>query len=206
MTALSYFILLALCCASSVWGFHLSSRVPAPSGHVHHAASIYVSADDVGGTLYEAASKGDLVLVKEICARHVQEEEVINFHHPEFASSTPVIIATRNGHSECLAAIIAAGGDVDKPDAMAETPAALSCKLGHAACLRVLIEAGADLNARSRIGATAAYWAAFRGNVACLQMLATAGADLSIPNTFGVSPRQMAMREGHAACVAIFPP
>lgn len=175
-----------------------------PSLLVRFASSIYVSADDVGGSLFEAASKGNLDIVKEICGRHVQVDEVINFHHPEHSSSTPVIIATRNGHSECLACIIAAGGDIDKPDAMAETPAALSCKLGHAACLRVLIAAGADLNARSRIGATAAYWAAFRGHADCLQMLSDAGADLHIRNSFGVSPQQMAAREGHTACLAVF--
>lgn len=167
-------------------------------------SSVYVSADDVGGVLYEAARAGDAAKVREICSKHAMDDSIIDWHHPEEWSATPIIIATRAGHSNCLKALIEAGGDPNMPDSMAESPSHLACKLGHDACLEVLISAGgADLNARSRIGATPAYWAAFRGHDKCLSLLAAAGADLGIPNSFNVSPLAMAQREGHGKCIDI---
>lgn len=163
-----------------------------------------IAPDSIGLEIYEAAAAGRSQDLKTLCAEW-EGNDIINYHNPEYYSSTPVLIASKNGHPMCLQSLIDAGGDVNIADSMGESPAMHACKMNHANCLSIIIQTRqANLNLRSRIGATAAYWASFRGNSKCLKLLIDCGdADVTIPNSFGVSPLQLAIREGHSECVSI---
>ena len=65
-------------------------------------------------------------------------------------SSTPIVIASQNGHAECVAVLIEAGlrqglrlTEVVNPDG--KTPALIATERGHATVLGVLAQGGADL-------------------------------------------------------------
>ena len=56
---------------------------------------------------------------------------------------SPITIAAKNGHSECISALISGGVDVNKVDYQKNTAVVHAVKEGHVDCLRLLLKAGA---------------------------------------------------------------
>ena len=70
-------------------------------------------------------------------------------------NSTPLSIASENGHASTVEALIAHGADVNPRDETGHhRPLRLACARGHSQVIKLLVHAGADVNAADRIGQT----------------------------------------------------
>ncbi|KAJ1445781.1 ankyrin repeat protein, partial [Pelagophyceae sp. CCMP2097] len=79
------------------------------------------------------------------------------------------------GDGTVLKLLIAAGADVNKPDALGRTPLHLASLAGNAVATRVLVQAGADVcRTDVRRGATPAHYAAAFARVESIQLLLSA--------------------------------
>ena len=86
--------------------------------------------------------------------------------------STCLHLAARYGHNDVLRALIAAGADVNQPNAVfGATPLSTAAFYGNVEALQILFASGADLDARSDDGTTALGWARAEGQVAAIEYL-----------------------------------
>lgn len=147
------------------------------------------------------------------------------------AGVTPLHNAAQRGHLECIASLVAAGGDVNALDVDAASPLH---NAPERRAMEALLRAGADPNARRRDGRTPLHEAAERGDGwaveallglgaqpnarelvrgrtalhatsdwRCARALAAAGADLeAVADGDGFTPLQAAAVEGKAEVVA----
>jgi ankyrin repeat protein len=92
---------------------------------------------------------------------------------------TPVHLAARKGHQECLELLIIKGGDVNAKDEDDRTPLHSAAGSGEVNCLKVLLANGADVNAEDEDDWTPLHWAAGHGNVDSLEVLLANGADVN---------------------------
>jgi ankyrin repeat protein len=91
--------------------------------------------------------------------------------------------ATARGDLGAIAALLAAGTDVDSRDEHGQTALMNAARDGRADVVRLLIGHGADLNHRAKYGLTALMLAVVRGHGDAVRVLVEAGADLSVRGT-----------------------
>lgn len=125
--------------------------------------------------LRSAAAAGDLVCIRSLLQQHPQG--MLNTTSSE--GTAALMQAARQGHLECVAALLTAGSDPNRSTEGGMTACMLSASGGHVGCLEALLEAGADPNAadcvRGQPGRTAVHRAAASCDVRCLRALLTAG-------------------------------
>ena len=91
--------------------------------------------------------------------------------------------ATAHGELAAIAALIAAGADVDARDEHGQTALMNAARDGRADVAQLLIAHGADLNHRAKYNLTALMLAVLRGHREIVALLVAAGADLSVRGT-----------------------
>jgi len=101
------------------------------------------------GRLYKAAKDGDIEGVAAACA----EGAALDVLHPEFGS-TPLIIATLHGHTECAHFILEEKGELEQRNKFGWTPLLAACSKGHLMLSGYLISRNADINAQDKLGRT----------------------------------------------------
>jgi len=118
-------------------------------------------------------------------------------------SATPLLIATQNGHGECIRILHECGADVNAAISHGITPVLTAARDGHGECIRILHECGADVNTADRNGTTPVYMAALKGHGKCIRILYECGADVNTANSYGLTPFYTAALSGHGECIRI---
>ena len=117
---------------------------------------------------------------------------------------TPLLVATRYGHTEVCDLLLANGGDLEeKKPVTEETALHLAAVLGHESLLQLLLSYKANINSKSRTGSTPRHLASQEGHLASVLTLLQAGADLLLPDDNGVLPIHLAAHRNHHGVIRI---
>ena len=120
-----------------------------------------------------------------------------------------LISAAKDGHKECLMALIERGANVNARSEFTIVVAGhsninINCSTALMnASLLALKEAGIDVNGLDRDCNTALIKAAENGHSQCVSALLEAGADVNSGNKYEVTPLITATRENHVECVQL---
>jgi ankyrin repeat protein len=123
--------------------------------------------------------------------------------------STPLHIASRNGHVEVLKVLLKGGADVNYRGPYGQSALHLACANGHAEATDILAEeAGVDLDARDEDNFTPLYEACLWGNFMSVKVLVAHGADTSLGTSIeqdssGWTPLIVSSEEGYLRCLQI---
>ena len=89
---------------------------------------------------------------------------------------TPLVVASRLGHTETVKLLIEKGADVNKADEDGSTPLHLAVYPGRTEIVKLLIAAGADVNKAAWNGSTPLLVASYNGHTEIVELLKQAGA------------------------------
>lgn len=134
---------------------------------------------------YQLCGLGKFHLVEKMLEAD-RELKTININWQNFDSkSTPLLIASANGHERVVEILLEQGADVTLRDERECTALHHAAQSGHAAIVDSLIKAGCDLNARDKNEWTplmnACYWAHQEAALVLLE----AGAEANLKNIDG---------------------
>eukprot|EP01094_Clydonella_sp_ATCC50884_P024167 TRINITY_DN5990_c0_g1_i1.p1 TRINITY_DN5990_c0_g1~~TRINITY_DN5990_c0_g1_i1.p1 ORF type:complete len:715 (+),score=262.20 TRINITY_DN5990_c0_g1_i1:38-2146(+) len=96
--------------------------------------------------------------------------------------------------------LLAAGADVNEPDANGAAPLHIAVLYGHADITEKLVEAGAKVNVVDEDGTTPLHKAAYTGNECILRLLLKHGADVRVRNRSGATPLHIAAYKNRIEC------
>jgi ankyrin repeat protein len=141
-------------------------------------------------TLYDAASRGDLLVVQAFIASGEDVNKTYN-------GASPLFIASENGHLEVVKALIAAYADINKTMTDGAWPLYAASRNGRLEVVKVLLAAGADVNKAINNGASPIYIASAKGHLEVVKALIAAHADVNKTKNDGLSPLYVASQNGH---------
>ncbi|NXO42937.1 ASB18 protein, partial [Locustella ochotensis] len=98
--------------------------------------------------------------------------------------STPLCLAARHGHPDCLRHLLRRGADPDLAPG-GRGPLHQACLGGHSDCLELLLEYKADPNLRSEEGTAPLHLCTSRGSLRCATLLLRHGAAVGLPSEAG---------------------
>mmetsp|Transcript_89685 Transcript_89685/g.238257 ORF Transcript_89685/g.238257 Transcript_89685/m.238257 type:complete len:513 (-) Transcript_89685:193-1731(-) len=101
------------------------------------------------GKLYQAAKEGDIEGIAASCA----EGAKLDVPHPEFGSQ-PLLIATLNGHTECVHYLLEEKAEIEQRNKFGWTPLLAACSRGQLMLGGYLIARQADITAQDKLGRT----------------------------------------------------
>ncbi|XP_067950108.1 kinase D-interacting substrate of 220 kDa B-like isoform X2 [Watersipora subatra] len=116
---------------------------------------------------------------------------------------TSLMYASRDGHAEIVAELIAADADLEKRDAGGWTALMWSCYKGRTSCTKELIKRRANVNIKALHSMTCLHWAAGRGHAECVSLLLEAGAKVDATDKYGSTPLIWAARKGFLQTVKL---
>jgi len=117
--------------------------------------------------------------------------------------STPVYIASQEGHTAALKLLIDNGGDVNQANNDGATPVLIASQEGHTAALQLLIQNGGDANQAMNEGVTPVYITSQKGHTAALKLLIENGGDVNQADNRGIAPVSVASQQGHTAALKL---
>ena len=156
-------------------------------------------------SLHAAAGLGDLDAVNHfIAAVHGGKSVVEVVNEKNGAGETPLHQAARNGHAAVVAALIAAGAEVNAADTAGFTPLHQAALNGHVVIVLTLIAEKADVNMDDdNFGFTSLHQAANKGHVSIVSALIAADADVNARTKQDRTPLWLADVGGRADVVAV---
>ncbi|NXI17052.1 ASB18 protein, partial [Irena cyanogastra] len=98
--------------------------------------------------------------------------------------SSPLCLAARHGHSDCLRHLLRRGADPDLAPG-GHAPLHLACLGGHSDCVELLLEYRAQPNLRSERGAAPLHLCTGRDSLRCAKLLLMHGAAAELPSEPG---------------------
>lgn len=142
--------------------------------------------------LLYAAENGEFERVKQII-----EQAEVSVDVQNSSALTPLFLAAKEGHTDCLKILLEAGARVDGvgDDSTALTPIWVATYAGHNRCVQLLVDAGANLN--NKHPETPLYIAAREHRTRCLEILINAGAGVNTRNSHNQTPLHVACAEMH---------
>ena len=144
--------------------------------------------------LHYASFCGLNEIVKVLVIEHPEDVNSGSFH----MRSTPLHLASKEGHVEVVRALIGHGADAAARTEDGSTPLHEASSGGHMDVVQFLIEHGTDAAARTEDGSTPLHWASFRGHMDVAQFLIEHGADAAAWTEDGSTPLHAASLNGHA--------
>jgi uncharacterized protein len=105
--------------------------------------------------LMGAAMNGHADLVTLLATKNTNLDQLSEMQYSENA----LHLASRNGHTAVIEALLKAGADVNALEGTHSTALMYAAYYGHLDAVELLIQQGAELNVRDNGGHTALYWA-----------------------------------------------
>ncbi len=165
-----------------------------------------------GAALNDSDSKGNTPLMLAAAHGHGDVVQVLLRHHASVdghnnEGQTALLAALGpHGSNECVAAIVAAGADVNVPDRFGNTPLMEAASWNSVDSLRLLLSKGADANAGDLKGRTALMCIGNAGTplaTRSVTLLVQGGADVNAKSKEGLSPLAWARSINCTPCVDI---
>lgn len=116
---------------------------------------------------------------------------------------TGLMLASQQGETKLVEALIEAGADVNAVNDNGGTPLMYAAMVEDPEATELLIGAGANVDATAKLGWTALLVAAVKGHGKPARALIEAGADLNRQDAYGWTCLMRAVRGGHADIVAM---
>ncbi|XP_039559555.1 ankyrin repeat and SOCS box protein 18 [Passer montanus] len=98
--------------------------------------------------------------------------------------STPLCLAARHGHPDCLRHLLRRGADPNLAPG-GQAPLHLACQGGHGDCVELLLEYRAQPDARGERGAAPLHLCTSRDSLRCAKLLLMHGAAVELPSEAG---------------------
>ena len=111
--------------------------------------------------------------------------------------TTPLYLASRQGHLEAARFLVECGADVTAEDRDGWTALHVASLVGHLDLARLLTERGADVTARGEGGSTPLHIASHAGDLDLVQFLIEHGTDMTDQDDDGCTALHVASLEGH---------
>ena len=111
--------------------------------------------------------------------------------------------AAQEGHVQVVAALLNAGGDVNKRNHERMNALMLASQRGHDGIVSLLIKQGADIDCQTVQGSTALMLACKRQHEAVVRVLLTAGAEMFVKDSRGRTARDTALKRNHKPIIAM---
>ncbi|NXR41489.1 ASB18 protein, partial [Zosterops hypoxanthus] len=112
--------------------------------------------------------------------------------------STPLCLAARHGHPDCLRHLLRRGADPNLAPG-GQAPLHWACQGGHSQCLELLLEYRADPNLRSDEGMAPLHLCTSPGSLRCARLLLRHGAAVELPSEAG-GDRALHVAARHRLC------
>ncbi len=118
------------------------------------------------------------------------------------SSSTALVAATANGHSDCVAFLVEAGAaNLNGANPNGDTALIMAARFGRRDAMQLLLFPpfghGADVEQCNDEGSTALHAACCRGEPGCVQLLLDSGCDYTRIDRQGCTGRAIAVKNGH---------
>lgn len=148
--------------------------------------------------IFEAAATGQTDQLRALVEK---DPSLVNTHAPD--GFTPLGLAVFFGHPETVAALLAAGAQVNlaSRESMKMPPLGSAMAAERNDIARMLIDRGADVNAKAVNDLTPLHTAAARGNLESAELLLNHGADLNARTKDGKTPITYAEEHNHSEMV-----
>lgn len=148
--------------------------------------------------IFAAAAKGQTDELRSLVEK---DPLLLNTHSPD--GFTPLGLAAFFGHAETVAALLAAGADVNltSSESMKMPPLGSAMAVQRSDIARILIEHGANVNAKAVNDLTALHTAAARGDLESAKLLLDHDADINAASTDGKTPLAYAEEHNQADMV-----
>lgn len=152
--------------------------------------------------LFAACDKGDVDQVKQLLGQGANTNELFDRDWEK----TLLIVAARNGHTDVVAALLAANADPNYGKDSGKTALFYACGAGHSETVRLLIDNGADFRRAGPRFASPLEAACGAGDIVTVQLLFDAGEPVDPPprDSFGMGPTSALFRAtkgGHETIV-----
>ncbi|XP_063924810.1 uncharacterized protein LOC135138742 isoform X4 [Zophobas morio] len=119
----------------------------------------------------------------------------------EFDGSTPLIIASREGHETVVECLVKCGAEINSPNKNGWTPLYAASSQGHEKIVECLVKCGAKINPANTCENTLLYAACSKGHEKIVECLVKCGAEINSPNEYGRTPLYAASSQGHEKIV-----
>jgi ankyrin repeat protein len=140
----------------------------------------------------EAVEEGDLDKIKKIF-----NKPGFNVNVKDKDGNTPLIIASREGHTDIVKVLLDKGADIDVVDksSIGTTALIIALKGSHTDIAELLVEKGADVKIKDRHGFTALMCASYFGYTKMVKLLIEKGADINAKEVGGKTAFDLAKNE-----------
>ncbi|XP_063924807.1 uncharacterized protein LOC135138742 isoform X2 [Zophobas morio] len=119
----------------------------------------------------------------------------------EFDDSTPLIIASREGHETVVEYLVKYGAEINRANKYGVTPLYLASSRGHEKIVECLVKCGAEINRADEDGRTPLYATSSQGHEKIVEFLVKCGAEINRADKYGLTPLNAASFQGHEKIV-----
>ncbi|XP_063923294.1 uncharacterized protein LOC135137536 [Zophobas morio] len=119
----------------------------------------------------------------------------------KFDSSTPLIVASREGHVTVVEYLLKCGAKINGADKYGRTPFFEASSSGHEKTLEYLAKNGANINRSDKYDRTPLFAASSNGHEKIIECLVKCGAKINHTNKYGRTPLFVASLNGHQKTV-----
>jgi ankyrin repeat protein len=148
--------------------------------------------------IWTAAKEGQVDEVRKLLA---EQPELVKAADDN--GKTALHFAAEKGHRQVAEILLAAGADIDAPNASQYTPLHYAVFGGQSAMCELLIEKGANVEAQNKFGLTPLFVAAERGNLEAAKIFVANGADANAVSPYFGTPLHRAVFMGHGEVFAL---
>ncbi|XP_063924802.1 uncharacterized protein LOC135138740 [Zophobas morio] len=150
--------------------------------------------------LFFAALHGYAEAIKILFSFSSISNNKVNFS-VEFDGSTPLIIASREGHETVIECLVNCGAEINGADNYGSTPLYAACSQGHEKMVECLMKCGAEINRADDDGQTPLYAASSQGHEKIVEYLVKSGAELNCADIYDWTPFHEASFQGQEKIV-----